>query len=1020
MNNPPLSSTMNAPVRPRSSLPIQLTALAALIFLISPARVTAAELPRTITVDAPTGNATTDTENIQTAFTAARDAYVQSGSPAFSGVIVKFQPGTYVINNRVDFTVRSTDSHPTTEGGIMIRGTLNSSGAKTQIQSSGTSGAFLFNIDITTANGGYQSWLQIEDLEFKATAPGAGPAIEMNATGTTSQYVIYPVLKNITIGRTGSNYYTYGIKGSYLRGPLLDTISFTGSKASTVAGVYFTNTYAHNIKDCTINGAQTGIQHEYGGEGHMINRVNISNVATGIRINNVRFYVLMSTNGGALLNSTISASSTGIYMHLKSYFFIDHNTFLSNAGSADYRDVKLECCSNAYVTNNTFQEAGTNTNRTAITIGHAADTCDACKTLSISDNVVGAPGTPLKCGIEVNSPMSETMIYDNTINAATPVADTGIGTFYRTGTANQITYDLTNTKDAEAASSWTWLSDPTNYPVFDVKAYGALGNDNAGDTQKIKNAVTAMKAWLDGNSDRKAVLYFPAGTYALYDQISITEAASGQWNNVIICGDGMGVSNLRWTSTSTGTDALDLNLGSISKQCRVDVHNLRIVASSAGTGPMAGAGLKITQAAPAAGDRSLYMHEVLMTGKTGTDYFARAVSGTKLTRPFFENVSINMNETGTTPVGTAGIYLRDGIGYESDKAVVFKRLETAFDIQVTGGDVVFKNGLALTVGANIGLKINAGGTGSIKIDAVHNNSTTINLDLSNAAHLRYTNTQMLHNGDDSDAEGHAGVKLNNCADVLIKNNIFAKSTPEEGYNPSRKSLWFVTSASGNKVVGNVFREPVDTCITVEGTGPLEVTDNRFSSVSSGNVENFYPPQPGLDLLFTANNTYTPTRRTYELNGETDKYYMLQNKWSGQCLSRKSDGSLEFVAPPTPQQNPADPTNPFNQILSAPDAMQWKVTYTGNGTYSLQNKSASNYLTGSNSPYTVSLTSLTGSLTDFQKWTIVNRNDTYYTLKCKGVSTNYGHLKQPTTTTVDCSAAGAIDRSEWDLLLLDVD
>lgn len=1012
---------MNAPVRRRSPLPLLLTALACSIFMIGSARA----LERTITVAAPTGNATTDTANIQTAFTAARDAYVQSGSPAFSGVIVKFQPGTYVINNRVDFTVRSTDTHPATEGGIMVRGTLNSSGARTLIQSSGTSGAFLFNIDLTLAGGAYQSWLQIEDLEFQATAAGAGPAIEMNATGTTNQYDIYPSLRNITIGRTGSNYYTYGIKGSYLHAPLLDTVSFTGSKASTVAGIYFTNTYAHNIKDCTINGAQKGIWHEYGGEGHMMNRVNISNVTTGIYINNVRFYVLMSTNGGSILNSTISASSTGIYMHLKSYFFIDHNTFVSDAGSADYRDVKLDCCSDACVTNNTFQETGSNTNRTGITIGHAADNCGECKTISVSDNIFGTSGTPLKCGVEVNGPMSEAMIYDNTINATNPVADTGTGTFYRTGTANQITYDLTKDADTEPASSWTWLLDSTNYPVYNVKTYGAVGDGTAGDTPKIKNAVAAMKNWLDGGTGRKAVLYFPAGTYAIYDQIAINEAAAATWGNVIICGDGMGVSTLiRTSTTGNGTGALVLNLGSTSAQCRTDVHNLRISATTAGTGPMQGAALKITQAAPTGGAaRSLYMHDALIKANdNSTNYFLRGVDGTGLNKPLFEDVSINMNETTalTFPAGTAGIYLRGGYGYESDKAVVFKRLETAFDIGVTGGDVVFKNSLAITVGAQTGVKIDAGGTGGIKIDAVHNNSTSINLDLSNAAHVRYTNTQMLCNGDDADASGHAGVKLANCADVLIKNNIFAKSTPESGYNISRKPLWFVTSASGNKVVGNIFREPVDTCITVDGTGPLEVTDNRFSSVASGNVANFYPPQPGLDLLFSANTTYTPTRRTYELNGETGKYHMLQNRWSTNCLSRKTDGTLEFVTTPTATQNPVDPTNPYNQILSVPDATQWKVTYMGNGTYSVQNKYDSQYLTGSTSPYTVSLTPLTGSLNDFQKWTVVNQNDTYYTLKCKGVTNNYGNLKQATSTTVDCSAAGPIPRSEWDILLLDVD
>jgi len=56
--------------------------------------------------------------------------------------------------------------------------------------------------------------------------------------------------------------------------------------------------------------------------------------------------------------------------------------------------------------------------------------------------------------------------------------------------------------------------DPTaGFGLFNVKLYGALGDDATDDTDAIRNAISAANSFVDNNPGNVATIYFPTGTY---------------------------------------------------------------------------------------------------------------------------------------------------------------------------------------------------------------------------------------------------------------------------------------------------------------------------------------------------------------------------------------------------------------------------------------------------------------------------------------------------------------------------
>ncbi len=87
------------------------------------------------------------------------------------------------------------------------------------------------------------------------------------------------------------------------------------------------------------------------------------------------------------------------------------------------------------------------------------------------------------------------------------------------------------------------------YTVYDVTAYGAVGDGVTDDDAPVAAALTAARNNAAGGVN-KSILYFPTGTYLLTDPLIINE------NNVVVDGDGPSLTLLKLQPGNTSTDAL--------------------------------------------------------------------------------------------------------------------------------------------------------------------------------------------------------------------------------------------------------------------------------------------------------------------------------------------------------------------------------------------------------------------------------------------------------------------------------
>lgn len=916
-----------------------------------------------------------DTAAFQSALDDLALTYSTDFAGNHSGVALFVPEGDYNISERLVFV---TTNNPSQGGGIMIRGEGASKSVliTTNSNPSSDKGALFFDLFTDT---GDDIWLQIEDIGFLANEADAGPAIEIDST-LTNAFKVKPVVRNVSIRRLApvSNGYTYGFKGRRMGRPLLDDVLIKGNANDMIAAVYLEETYAHNIKDVEVNGAVTGIHHYIGGEGNMINRVDISNVQTGIVVNIKRGQVAMSNSNGTLLNSIVSASKCGLSVYNKRFFFVSNNTFLSEAGNGDYCDVKMGMCQNCMITANSFSGGGTN--RTGICF-YEGEAPDLSGVTIVSDNTLSS----LNTGVEIEAGVKEIMVFDNLFsNTVAEVQDNGVSTFYRAGSPNCI-IPPTAVKDSEVFS---WGDDQGE--LFDVTDYGAIGNGRRDDTVSIQSALDSLKSYLNNGSNRRAVLYFPPGTFMVSNTLSLIQGSSDSlWGQVAIHGEGMSVSVMECVSGSTnGLFDLDFNHNSV----RVDIHNMRLVPRATC------AGIAVCVQQPnVSSERSFYMHNIRMARRASAanDCFTTCVKGEKLADPFFENVFIEMFSTGGYAAGTTGIWLEDGRGFMCDKMMIKKALETGLKINSIGGDILIKNTTGFIVDPHVGALIDAGG-GRVAIDAAHISTEKINLDVSNASAVWFMNTETLNLDDSSNTTGRATVRLRNCQSAWIQNNVFKKSTPEEGWNTLRRVVWLDGSSNREvNVVGNIFKEPAGASVYVaSGSVDTDVSDNRFASVDSGNSTGLVPATALNDIEDFG--TGTTVCRTYELNGEADRFYTLENM--------EKNGLLDLAGLDVDCGG-----NP----LALNDGMQWKVVYQGDGYYSLESKEDSGqYLYRDGDEVDCTGTSVVNRT----KWVVVNRDDNLYTVK-RSFDSKFLHY-EAVDDDVDGLGTSIDDDTCWLMTLLD--
>lgn len=897
----------------------------------------------------PSANGTDDTVAIQTTLNAAANAFNTSDGAGRSGIAVIFPLGTYKISSRL---VLTTTNCPIEGGGIMIRGQGR---AGTIIASSGAAGALLITNNV---DGGKSIRIQIEDIQFQTAVANAGPAIEVSPYMLNGQplaennLTITPVLRNVRIARTDVAYsYSYGFKGNNLRAPLIDDVVVMGTQNYMEAGIQFDQTYAHNIKDCTINGAKIGVYHHIGGEGNMFNRMTITNVTTGIKIENVLYHIYMSPCGGSVLNSSISASECGVSLIHKADCFISNNQFNRLAGGAAYTDVSLTDCTECFITGNSFT-AGSSASQTNVALVKGSEPLSGAADIIVSDNTFrSSAGT----GVSVSSGVDRAMIFNNQFGMTAQLADNGTSTRFISG-APQPFISPAAAKDTE---SFSWGNDMGT--VYDVTAYGAAGNGTNDDTAAIQAAASSLTTYLNGGATRKGILYFPAGTYKVKNQISMAPTSGA---NLTICGDGMRASAIeRYSGGTKGVFKLDF----ANAPVRADIHNLMIFATYAD----AGDAVYIKQPAiPGAGTgRNLYMHNILMDNKWTTHYFSNCVYGVNLAQPFFENVIITMG-TGTN--GT-GLLLTNSWGLVCDKFMVNGCLGAGLNIASKGGDVLIKNTTGCVVGPDVGARIDAGG-GRVAIEGAHFNANVFNLDITNAAGgVSFVSSELL-NHDLLPHTGWASLRLANCTTVDIRNIVFTKCNPLF-INPNRRSIWLYGAAnSAVNIYGSMFLEAGKTCVyTDAGSAVPAVTNNFFARTDIDDIEG-----PGQVVMV----------RLYPLNGESGEEYLLRNKVSGKYLNANSTAAV-------------------CTSTDIRDDSLWTMVYDrASGNYTLQNKTTGKFLTKTGTSVDCSGTATnTATL-----WNVVNRQDGWYNIKNGSSLLNYTPVDQ-----VNCSTADT-DSNRWEAIL----
>ncbi len=876
-----------------------------------------------------------------------------------AGVCLIFPEGVYDISKRLEFVV---DNPPARWGGLMIHGE-----GRTQsiIRSRNTDsavpdGAFYFDVDVSTGKTG----IQIEDIGLEAAEADAGPAIEVAGRGDFPR--IRVALRNVDIGRTASTHcYTYGFKGSDLMRPLFDDIRFEGIQGTSVSGIYIEDSYAHDIKDCVISGADIGIHHHYrGGEGNHINRVDISHVATGIYVEMKPFSgIYMSNSNGKVLNSTISAGECGVRIKYKHAVYISNNTFLSEAGSANYSDVDLVMCRSCFVTGNSF--SGTGANRTGVVLRPEVNNIYTGETM-VSDNTFGSFDT----GVFIAAGVNETLVMNNTFETTQDVADNGDGTLEIAGTPNPFVSPA-SAKDAE---EFEWGFDQGK--VFNAREYGAAGDGAADDTAAIQSAVAALKAYLNGGSDRMAALYFPAGVYTLTDRIDIFQNLSDPtWNRLSLYGDG------KWSSMilrDPGGVPGVFNVDFRNAPARLNVHNMMLIAGYAN----AGAAVAVTEPHES-GLRSLYMFNVDMKRiYSANNYFTTCLNGTNLEDPYLENLwfsmykSVNEDEHAA---GTAGVYLRGGRGLTVDRVTISDGIEAGFDVQMNGGTMRIKSHTAVQVG-RVGCRVDAGG-GIVAIEGCHFNCHDINLDIRNAGEASYVNSETLtRDGDTVDVRTNtATIRLTDCDNVEIRNNLFLKSHPYR-FNSLRKSIWLDGSSNRHvRIYANRFEEPGKTFIYTEaGSLDTHVIQNRFSQTEVDDLEDH-----GTGTVFT---------RAYQLNGVPGRTYLLKSKTSGLYLG--VDGTAVDCSQPV-----------------VGDDTRWVVGYLPSGEYALESLQSKKLLRRVGSDVDGNGIAIS---TD-TRWMIENLEDGFYSLQNSDGAANY--LDYDPVGGVDCGEPAIVDdQQRWKLFM----
>ncbi|MCF7863666.1 MAG: autotransporter-associated beta strand repeat-containing protein [Kiritimatiellales bacterium] len=722
-----------------------------------------------------------------------------------AGVCLVLPAGTYMITNRLSFAATNPDG---AKQGITIRGSGKDGPGASIISSTSTNGALLFNVN--DDRNLYNFMVQLEDLQIKAEVADAGPAIEIaKLTGTNSYLRTTPWLRNVDITRTDTNsYFTYGCRLSGVTRPIFDSMKVEGNRPGMLACISITNHYSYDVTGCFLSDADVGVDSIEGGEGGGTSYSTITNVNKGIHM------VLgedpaMSSSGGGVINSSISAHRTGVYIDKKTFVSIHNSVFSNCGGTGAYTNIIAHQLRQSNISDNTFVGG---TNQVGIVL--TEDRLGTDNQVTIAYNDFGS----FETSVLVSTNVTLTKIIDNG-NIQSNIVDNGINTYIVHGAMRPF-YDSPATHRTEEDLAWNSIA--TNYaPVINVADYGATGDGVTDDTAAITNAVAHLKTSLD--SSGQGTLYFPAGLYKLTQQITLSQGAAN-WQRIAICGDGSQVSVIE---ASTATSLFKITC---TGQVPTRIHNIRLKPLQLNSGT---ALELIQQNGTNNGPRSLIMHNVLISATGNNAYFKTGVIGQGLVRPLFQNNWIDLRDY----VGATGFALTGGYGFDWQGGKITD-VDTACTIDSLGGAVTIRGPGFCSGNIATGLVVKAGG-GTFAHYRAHINAVN-NLMVSNASEASYMSCETLWSTVPYD--NPRTLYFSNCTNIHVRDNFLFSAAVTN--RPGNIFVMLDGDKNSNAdISGNMLRFVDDegTGIYIgQGSTNVSVYDNRFFTFPAVDITNNEP------------------------------------------------------------------------------------------------------------------------------------------------------------------------------------
>ncbi|MCD9004923.1 glycoside hydrolase family 55 protein [Luteimonas sp. XNQY3] len=344
---------------------------------------------------------------------------------------------------------------------------------------------------------------------------------------------------------------------------------------------------------------------------------------------------------------------------------------------------------------------------------------------------------------------------------------------------------------------------------INVKDFGALGNGVSNDTAAVNSAIASIPA-------RGGVIYFPSGRYLLQSRINLPD------KRISITGDGIGISNLEWTTSSGGIlyqPTIDAAGSGADNSREFSVSNITMRTA------VAGGGVAIRAVWPETSGRVTSTFNIKDVEIRGSDFTKNWSGGIELEGAKFSKI-MNVSLYGRNSSYSAmsyGIRINSNGSsteyYIDNTTVVFSNI--GLEVRGGTGSGNGPEGVYVNQGAfiNVGSGVIFNTTSSeplLFVRGVHINAYSAGIH-SNALQAIYSNN-LIYYGDDA-----FGIRIFGLSqDVLVRDNIFygvrernttgvvvpagpvRVSITGNHFDGCTTGIWMQSGSSGNFAAQNVF------------------------------------------------------------------------------------------------------------------------------------------------------------------------------------------------------------------------